>query len=168
MPRFFQFILDLYSGIFFNFLNCIVYVLLYCIWDKRVVLKGLFMMYIKSMTEENFKTFYWDDRPCFINWEIAENHCSCNFGNPSGHSIAAITMYFWIFYEFLFKMKSLYGKISAIILFLLCTGMTALSRLYLGAHFMHQVIFGIIMGYMSILIYLIVDVYKVDEHILNM
>lgn len=32
------------------------------------------------------KMLFHDDRPCFVNEEISNNLCFCEFGYPSGHT----------------------------------------------------------------------------------
>lgn len=97
---------------------------------------NLFILcYFKLIITHLTKIGFHDSRPCFENEILANNECSCEFGFPSGHSSESFVMYFWIFYEFLFKNKSTNVKLTSISLFISLTFLTGLGRLYYGVHF---------------------------------
>lgn len=102
---------------------------------KEIALEGFFLAYIRVMLTHTLKILFHDSRPCYENEEISKEHCSCDFGNPSGHTSTGTVMMFWFFYEFGFKNRPLYLKIISSFMFLVCSALMGTSRIYHGAHF---------------------------------
>jgi len=119
------------------------------------------------MTTHLFKIIFHDTRPCFENQELGADGCSCEFGNPSGHSSESVVMYFWICYEFIYKQRFNHAKILSMIVFIACCLITGLGRIYYGVHFFDQIILGYLIGYFCLSVHFILKYFKVSEIIIN-
>jgi len=108
-----------------------------------------------------FKLIYKNPRPYFHeNW-VKVFDCETGFGNPSGHSIVAVSVYLTVskiirkkFY--LQKRIQKYFNYVTVIFILFIT----FSRLALGAHSLNQILFGIFIGAMIYALFF--DVFKID------
>ena len=114
------------------------------------------MMYpIANNTVLIFKLCMQNPRPFWLNSEIKPDHCSDNFGNPSGHSFNAA--YFMTFLYFRFVWRWAFGrgfpkgKLFAVLVItsLLLAAVhicMEVSRMFLGMHSANQIILGASMG----------------------
>uniref|UniRef100_A0A5K3EKN1 glucose-6-phosphatase n=1 Tax=Mesocestoides corti TaxID=53468 RepID=A0A5K3EKN1_MESCO len=94
-----------------------------------------------------------DDRPY---WWVKEHSktglqlkhfpitCETGPGSPSGHCMVSVAGWLPIIL-FVRHQYSRFGSVLCFV-FLICVGVVATSRLYVAAHFPHQVIFGTILG----------------------
>ena len=92
-----------------------------------------------------------DTRPCFESNIISSIRCSCSFGMPSGHSSKTTLFFLMIFYEYLYGLKTdnLLRRVLRWVASFLCFFIifnTLLSRLYIGAHSINQIILGFLWG----------------------
>lgn len=83
------------------------------------------------------------------NIEINEWFCPIDFGNPSGHSFIVVLGYEPILSDFVGTgpKKVLVG------IWLILSALVLLSRMYLGAHSLDQIIFGALLGFAFLIIY---------------
>ena len=107
----------------------------------------LFVTYIIALLKQAFqqsRPIWYDSR--IENWEW---FCPKDFGNPSGHSFAVMTLYEPIVSDTLG-----YGKYRLWVfpLVLLCI-MVPISRMYLGVHSANQILFGLSMGFILLVLY---------------
>lgn len=91
-----------------------------------------------------FKAFYADPRPIWYSEEVRNIgfYCPQEYGNPSGHSWFSMIMGFGILVEHYGQGKYYWRVIVSTFLCVL----VPLSRMYLGAHSLNQVIQGLTMG----------------------
>lgn len=114
----------------------------------NVVMFLLFNIYLITL----LKSFYSDPRPFWSTSDVKSlaNYCPSQFGNPSGHSWFATVISFILVFKYF---PSLNRPLSLIIIGLLVI-LVPLSRLYLGAHSLNQVILGVCLGMIMNCLYL--------------
>jgi len=108
-----------------------------------------------------FKLIYKNPRPYFHeNW-VKVYDCETGFGNPSGHSIVAVSFYLTVAkiiqkkIFFTKKIKKVFNFLTVVFILLI-----TLSRLALGAHSLNQILFGSFIGAMIYALFF--DVFKID------
>ena len=99
------------------------------------------------------KEFYLDPRPFWTHPKVKSlgMYCPGEYGNTSGHSWFATVFSFLIFLKYFPRVRKFYalGSVSLIIF------LVALSRMYLGAHSLNQVMLGVSLGMaMNVLYYI--------------
>jgi len=156
-----DFIINFYKGVTFlgstEFIIFLVifFLILFIILKKRNYGYLISIVLIISTVINNvLKLIVRRERPLVLSF--VEEH---SFSFPSGHTMAAVSMYGILIYLILKSnlSKKLKGVISAVLGII--PVLVALSRVYLGAHFMSDVIGGIIVS----TILLIVITYFVDK-----
>ena len=78
------------------------------------------------------------------------------FSFPSGHATIAISFYGFVFY-LLFKRYKFFGKIVVVPAAILVGLLIGLSRIYLGAHFISDVLSGYLVGILWLIIAIALD-----------
>lgn len=86
------------------------------------------------------KLFFHRNRPEFA---VYQEH---SFSFPSGHATIAVVFYGFLIYVFLFNMKRLSYKISIFLIGLFFILIIGFSRLYLGVHYLSDVLVGYLLG----------------------
>lgn len=106
---------------------------------KRIGYIFLFTVLLNTIFKQAFR----GPRPFWIDPEIGLDDRELGYGIPSGHTQNATVIYF-----FLAAWISRYWMwaFAVIIVFLM-----ALSRIYLGAHFIHDTIFGFLLGAVTLI-----------------
>ncbi len=101
------------------------------------------MLYIQGL----FKLIYLDPRPIFLNKELNNNYCICDYGKPSGHSLASTGITLLLYYD-LKKYIKLKGCMIYLFRFFLFSIVIAiiLSRIHLGVHSINQCVIGALLG----------------------
>jgi undecaprenyl-diphosphatase len=94
-----------------------------------------------------FKNFICRERPCI--------HPGYSF--PSGHTLTAMCFYGIIIYLVMQYVRSQFWRIALSIFFGFMIFMTAISRLWLGVHFLTDVLASIFFGFIVVNIYIILD-----------
>ena len=94
-----------------------------------------------------FKNFICRERPCI--------HPGYSF--PSGHTLTAMCFYGIIIYLVMQYVRSQFWRVALSIFFGLMIFMTAISRLWLGVHFLTDVLASIFFGFIVVNLYIILD-----------
>ena len=107
-----------------------------------------------GLTTGFFKLILRDPRPYFHDEDIILYDCETGYGNPSGHSIAAVSLYLTLFKEFTQNLK-INPNINLFLKFVLGCFISAIlfSRLALGAHSINQIFLGAFVGFMIYIFY---------------
>ena len=140
-------------SLFCNPIGVGAFILIYYLIVKRKLLLIVFLSYFLFLTYmiALLKQAFQQSRPIWHdsnikNWEW---FCPKDFGNPSGHSFASALLFEPIVSDTLG-----YGPfhIMAIPLILLAI-MVPVSRMYLGVHSSNQILFGLVFGITSLVLY---------------
>jgi len=85
-----------------------------------------------------------DPRPFWTNSKIKNIgfYCPLEYGNPSGHSWFSTILGFGFILDFYGVGKNYTNLLAAMLLIIL----VPISRIYLGAHSLNQVFYGLFMG----------------------
>lgn len=122
--------------------------LFWCV-DSRLGLKTGMILMFSNGVNASFKFLFHSPRPFWVNKNVTAYVQSTSFGLPSGHSQNAVSI--WGYFSTLFRSKWL--KILFFVIFILI----GISRLYLGAHFILDVLVGWILGGLIVLFFVIVE-----------
>jgi len=93
------------------------------------------------------KLLFVDWRPVFLNAELEDDFCICDYGKPSGHALITSGLALLILddlkqtYNFSSLTEDFFKTFACLIVL-----MMGLSRIYLGVHSYNQVIIGIMFG----------------------
>ena len=127
---------------FFSFLGRAEFYLLtapfiYWAYDKRLGIRALLILLAIDVVSASFKLLLHQPRPYWIGGvqALAEE---ASYGIPSSHASDSLAIGGYLAYRI---KKTWFSVVIGIILF--CIG---LSRLYLGVHFLHDVLFGWLLG----------------------
>lgn len=90
--------------------------------------------------EALLKMVYTDSRPLYVNEDIKEFYCVCDYGKPSGHCMIAVALPLLIISDLNSRFNiSKNLKVLIVFLYLFSVGIVSLSRMYLGEHSINQV-----------------------------
>ena len=127
---------------FFTFLGkiefyLIIIPLIYWTIDRRIGMRALLALIFTDTLGMAFKLLFHQPRPYWIGGvkQMAEE---TSYGIPSTHASDSLAVGGYLAYRF---KKSWFWIVIGVVLFLI-----GLSRLYLGAHFPHDVLFGWLIG----------------------
>jgi len=106
-----------------------------------------------ALTTGFFKLILRDPRPYFHDNDIILYDCETGYGNPSGHSIGAVSLYMtlWRVFTYDVKMTNFKRNCLKFMIFTLIL-ITIFSRMALGAHSLNQIILG---GFIGLMIYIL-------------
>ncbi|KAM3146112.1 hypothetical protein pb186bvf_001769 [Paramecium bursaria] len=164
-----------------SFTNALLYIIWQIAGRKEQVLK-LITMYSLSMFFGDFlKLVLIQERPFYLNSSIQINDCFTGYGDPSGHTFRSFVFYVILAESIFFKKfkqqdeglmvnirmvqlsnQDLYNQYypNSIlsynqwkILGLIFVFLAGISRIWLGVHFINQVIFGWILGAYALTLY---------------
>ena len=130
----FQGISMLATEYFFIFIIPLVY---WCI-DALMGLRMAFLLVISNSVNTFFKMIFHSPRPFWYNAEVKSLSQETSFGLPSGHSQNSASIYG--------VMATSVKKKGFTILILVVIFLVGLSRLYLGMHFLRDVLTGWLLG----------------------
>ena len=112
-----------------------------------------------------FKLIYKNPRPFFHEHWVKVYDCETGYGNPSGHSIVAVSIYLTL-WKVLRKRNAFFErnkrKLFGFVFFFICC--ILLSRLALGAHSLNQILLGSFIGYQIYLLFFYVIKIDIDMH----
>lgn len=116
---------------------------LWCFYKKKSIwVISIFISIIGSMLSMALgKHVYHIDRPHQFSW-YAESY----FTFPSGHATIAVSFYGLLFYYFINNVSSLRYKTLLFLIGCSLIGLIGLSRLYLGVHYLSDVLAGFLLG----------------------
>lgn len=77
-----------------------------------------------------------------------------DYSFPSGHTMCSTQVYCFLIYLVNKNIKNKYIKVALNILFSIVILLVGMSRLYLGVHYLSDVLFGYILGFMSVACYI--------------
>jgi membrane-associated phospholipid phosphatase len=108
------------------------------------IMAGLYFMVLLKQAFQESRPFWFNPSIDILEW-----FCPTDFGNPSGHSFITFAMYEPLLSDFLGTgKKKVYLFVWAAIAVLV-----VISRMYLGAHSLDQVVFGSLIGLSFLVIY---------------
>lgn len=87
---------------------------------------------------------------------------------PSGHATVATAFFFLLAHAFFNRMKTLSGKVVLISGSILSVALISFSRLYLGAHWILDILAGIALGLLSVsFVVLLFSIFAGDKYLLK-
>ena len=110
---------------------------IYWAYDKRLGIQALLILLAIDVVSASFKLLFHQPRPYWIGGvqALAEE---ASYGIPSSHASDSLAIGGYLAYR---VKKTWFSVVIGIILFFI-----GLSRLYLGVHFLHDVLFGWLLG----------------------
>lgn len=160
----------------------IVFILAYVFSQRRTFIKLLLAFFVSQSIIAFFKAFYHSPRPYFTEPEIHALDCATGYGNPSGHAVIVPSIYgtFWLlmffditkdddplnanFLDCCSKVVQLIIIWSLFILLVLLIIFTFIARIYLGAHSLNQVVYGLTIGLWAMYTFGVVTPPYIDRH----
>ena len=117
--------------------------------ERRFMKAGLFVLFVNLtyFVTDLFKNFVCRERP---------GNIGSGFGFPSSHSSTTMCLYGIVIYLILHYVRNSFWRNFLAIFFGLWIFMSGLSRLWLGAHFLSDVITGMFLGFLFINLYVII------------
>lgn len=132
-----------------TFLISITILTLLFIKDKNCFINvslNLSIVYVLSVI---FKNFIKRERPLDSLIPIPSD-----YSFPSGHTMCSVAFYGFLIYLVNKYVKNKILKVILNVLFVLSIVLVSFSRLYLGVHYLSDVIMGILLGILSLLMYI--------------
>lgn len=111
---------------------------LYWCFDQMVGLRLGMVLLLGNMTNAFFKFLFHNARPYWISATVENYTHERSFGLPSGHAQIAASVWGWLAVE---VKRKWFTATAILIIFLI-----GLSRLYLGVHFLSDVLLGWVLG----------------------
>lgn len=144
-----------YAGSFFAFLFVVLLFLLFC--DKRYTIFMAISFVVFWGMSEIAKLIIARPRPFAVSTDIIQKVSASNFSMPSGHSFAVTFLIGMIVYYLFKNAKSKSVKIISVTVLPILGLLVGLSRIYLGVHFLTDVLagftYGIVCAILSIILY---------------
>ena len=127
---------------FFTFFGRIEFYLLaipFIYWaiDKRLGIRALLILIAVDVVAASFKLLFHQPRPYWIG-DVKALAEEASYGIPSSHASDSLAVGGYLAYR---AKKTWFSLVMGIVLFFI-----GLSRLYLGVHFLHDVLFGWLLG----------------------
>jgi membrane-associated phospholipid phosphatase len=127
---------------FFTFLGRVEFYLIiapFIYWaiDKRLGIRALLVLIFTDVITSSFKLLFHQPRPYWIGG-VKEMSQESSYGIPSSHASDSLAVGGFLAYQ---VRKNWFRVVMGIVIFLI-----GLSRLYLGVHFLHDVLFGWLIG----------------------
>lgn len=132
--------------------------LLITVTNKKMGLFICLNLILSSLSNVILKQIFQRERPLNINL-IEEN----GYSFPSGHAMISLAFYGFIIYLVYKHIQNKYLKYFLIIILILLILLIGISRVYLGVHYVSDVI----SGYLFSVIYLIIYINIINKYISN-
>jgi membrane-associated phospholipid phosphatase len=139
LENFFFLVSQLGGEIFYITLLLIIY----WAFGKREAIFASYILVIAVISNYWLKVIIANDRPPTSNWHPSAD--PPNYSTPSGHSQNSATLYGW----FTTKLMTWWMALVAIIL----TGLIGISRVYIGVHYIEDVLLGWGIGVITVLLF---------------
>jgi len=120
-------------------------VILYWCVDTAIGLRVALILMLSSSTNFIFKLLLHSPRPYWVDFRVKAFSAESSFGLPSGHSQDAMSI--WGVLSARIRRKT--GWIAALIILLM-----GISRMYLGVHFLRDVLLGWLIGGILLILFL--------------
>lgn len=135
---------------FFTFLGRIEFYLLiipviYWVVDKRLGFRLLLILVTTDIFASTFKLLFHQPRPYWMG-KVLGLGAETSYGIPSSHASDSLAV--WGYLAYRLNRKWLWILVSVFVFFI------GLSRLYLGVHFLHDVLFGWLLGLVVIWVFI--------------
>jgi membrane-associated phospholipid phosphatase len=111
---------------------------LYWCFDQMAGLRVGIVLLLSNVANNFFKFLFHSPRPYWVSENVQAYSHETSFGMPSGHAQIAASVWGWLAAE----VRKRWFTILAVVLILLI----GISRLYLGVHFLSDVLFGWLLG----------------------
>jgi membrane-associated phospholipid phosphatase len=111
---------------------------LYWCFDQMIGFRVGLMLLLGNTFNNFFKFLFHTPRPYWVSESVRSLSHETSFGLPSGHAQIAATVWGWLAVE----VRKRWFRIAALVIILLI----GLSRIYLGVHFLSDVLLGWILG----------------------
>ena len=122
----------------FNFANVYKAFIISMIYSLTHFLTGVLKMMIQ------------DPRPYWISGDIKNDNCEMGYGNPSGHAMSSVAFYLtlWhLLYDNCKMEKKFNRKTCSLLFFVIIIFTILMTRIFLGAHSIDQIILGGSIGF---------------------
>jgi membrane-associated phospholipid phosphatase len=110
----------------------VLLLIVYWAYNKREAIFVCYILILSIMTEFWLKVIIANERPPSSNWHPSAD--PPNYSTPSGHSQNSATLYGWL----TARIKIWWMALIAVIM----VGLIGISRIYLGVHYLGDVLFG--------------------------
>ena len=125
--------------------------------DKKMVLIIIINLIIAFLFNDLLKHIFVRSRPDSINWLVNES----GYSFPSGHAMVSMAYYGYLIYLlYLSKNKYKWLLISLLSIVILLIG---ISRIYLGVHYLSDVLAGFLMAIIYLAIFITISEYINDS-----
>lgn len=130
--------------------------MIYWAVSPKFALRFLSLLILTVFVNSMLKLLFHEPRPFWLDPTLSKGHTPTGYGFPSGHSQNALTL--WLFTGLTANiLKGSYGRILQTALALLFIFLISLSRIYLGVHFLHDVVFGWMIGLILLGLYFVLE-----------
>ncbi len=129
-----------YIGIF------LLFIFFYFFANKKFSFYFVLITIINSSFNHVLKFIFDRPRPFEVDMDVINKLEALGRSFPSGHTVCATTMVFFILLYTLQKCKRKWTKVLSIILCILFLVLVALSRMYLGQHFLTDILSGMLVS----------------------
>ena len=116
--------------------------------DRRLALRTILILFVADGASATFKLLFHQPRPYWIG-DVRAWSQESTYGIPSSHASDSLGVWGNLAY----RLKSRWFQILSVLLVLLI----ALSRLYLGMHFPHDIVFGWLIGLAVVAFFAYID-----------
>ena len=123
----------------------VVMTFIYLAYDRRLGFRLVLLMIVTDFAGMTFKLLFHQPRPYWLRPEL-EIGKEISYGLPSTHSSSSMAFWGYLAYK---VNKTWLWVVACLMIFFI-----ALSRLYLGVHFLHDVLFGWLIGLVMILLFI--------------
>ena len=121
--------------------------ILYWAVNKKEAILATYVLVVAILSNYWLKVIIANDRPPASNWYPGAD--TPNYSTPSGHSQFSATLYGW----FTTRVKKWWMALTAIVL----TGLVGVSRIYLGVHYLGDVLLGWGIGIITVVAFVYLE-----------